>query len=98
MLVGVLSINLRIASSGSLKDRRQVVASIKGKMRSRFNVSVAQLNNNDQWKEATLGFAVVGENKDYLNGQLDIIIRFIEENYAVELGGIEKDILVCDRY
>ena len=93
MFVGLMRLSLRIPGSGSLKERRQVVASIKGRLRSRFNVSVAQIDDSEHWNGAKLGMALVGDNRDYLNGQLETILRFIEENYPVEVCGLEKEII-----
>jgi len=93
MFVGLMRLSLRIPGSGSLKERRQVLTSIKGRLRSRFNVSVAQIDDSGHWNGAKLGMAVVGDSRDYLNGQLETILRFIEENYPVEVFGLEKEII-----
>ena len=93
MFVGLMRLSLRIPGSGSLKERRQVLTSIKGRLRSRFNVSVAQIDDAGHWNGAKLGMVVVGDSRDYLNGQLETILRFIEENYPVEVFGLEKEII-----
>ena len=55
MPIAYLNLELRIEGAQSLKDRRQVLRSLKDRLRSRFNVSVAEMNPSDLWQSATLG-------------------------------------------
>lgn len=93
MFVGLIRLKLFIPTSNSLKDRRQVVASIKGKLRSRFNLSIAEIDNSDHWREASFGIAMVNDSRHYLEGELSSALRFIEENYPVEILALEKEII-----
>lgn len=70
MVVGVLEIVIAIPQSNSLKDKRKVVKSVKDKLRNSFNVSVAEIENQDIWKTATLGVVVVSGDMAYANGVL----------------------------
>lgn len=70
MAVGKLTLELEIAHAQSLKDRRQVVRSLKDKLRQGFNVSVAELDDAALWNQATLGVAAISHSTDYLLGQL----------------------------
>ena len=63
-----MTVELRIAHSRSLKDRRQVVRSLKEKLRHGFNISVAELDEAVTWQSATLGIAAVSGSRDYLSG------------------------------
>ena len=70
MPVGMLTLELGIEHAQSLKDRRQVVRSLKDKLRHGFNVSVAELDEALVWNRATLGVAAISGSAAYLAGQL----------------------------
>src|SRR5579875_3110892 len=70
MPVGTLTLELGIEHAQSLKDRRQVVRSLKDKLRQGFNVSVAELDEALVWNRATLGVAAISGSAGYLAGQL----------------------------
>ena len=68
MPVAQLTLELRIEHAQSLKDRRQVVRSMKDQLRQSFNISVAELDEAVTWQSATLGIAAVSSSRDYLRG------------------------------
>jgi uncharacterized protein len=70
MPVAKLTIELAIPHAQSIKDRRQVVRSLKDKLRHGFNVSVAELDDAALWNRATLGIVAISGSADYLNGQM----------------------------
>ncbi len=80
--VGVLLVFLHIPQAQSLKDKRMVVRSIKDKVRARHNVSVAELDGQDKWQTATLGFAAINHDRHYLDGQLNDVLSLIERHAA----------------
>ncbi len=75
MPVGRLTIELAMEHAQSIKDRRQVVRSLKDKLRHGFNVSVVELDDASLWNRATIGVAAISSSSDYLMGQL----REVEE-------------------
>ena len=70
MPVATLTLELAIEHAQSLKDRRQVVRSLKDKLRHSFNISVAELDDATLWNRATLGIAAISNSPSYLAGQL----------------------------
>jgi uncharacterized protein YlxP (DUF503 family) len=70
MPVAKLTIELEIPHAQSLKDRRQVLRSMKDKLRHSFNLSVAELDDGIVWNRATLGIAAISSSTSYLTGQL----------------------------
>jgi uncharacterized protein YlxP (DUF503 family) len=80
MPVATLTLELRIEHAQSLKDRRQVVRSLKEKLGHGFNISVAELDESVTWQSATLGVAAISGSRDYLTGQMQQI-----ENAAVRI-------------
>jgi hypothetical protein len=73
MPIARLTIELEIPHAQSLKDRRQVVRSIKDKLRHGFNLSIAELDDGIVWNRATLGIAAISSSTGYLTGQIKLI-------------------------
>ena len=74
-MTALLTLELRIEGAHSLKDRRQVLRSMKDKLRARFNVAVAELDPSDLWQRATLGVVSVSHSRDYLHGLMESVER-----------------------
>lgn len=68
MPIAFLTIELHIEAAQSIKDRRQVVRSLKDRLRTSFNVSVAELDSAELWNRATIGVAGISHSRDYLDG------------------------------
>jgi uncharacterized protein len=80
MPIAYLTLEIRIEAAHSLKDKRQVVRSLKDRLRNSFNVSVAEIDVTDLWQRATLGVVSISDSRDYLEG----LMRNVE-NSAVKL-------------
>jgi len=85
MAVGFCSVRLRIDSASSLKGKRQVVKGLIGKIRSRFNVSVAEMDEHDKWQRAELGIAAVSNDRRFVNEVLSKVVGFIGQSYVAEV-------------
>jgi len=85
MIIGVLHIELFIPESGSLKTKRFAIKSIKDRLRSRFNVSVAEIENSDKWQRASLGIATVSNEPKHVENILDNVMNLIYGDYRVEV-------------
>ena len=79
MFIGALQIELIIPDSGSLKEKRMIVKSIKQRLQNKFNVSVAEIDHQDLWQRALLGIAMVANEKRFLNEALDKILTFVDD-------------------
>jgi uncharacterized protein len=75
MPLAQLTLELRIEHAHSLKDRRQVVRSLKDQLRQGFNVSVAELDEAVTWQSATIGVVAISGSRDYLRGQIEEVER-----------------------
>jgi len=94
MNVGVCKINLRLPENLSLKGKRQVLKSIVARVRNKFNVSVAEVDNHDQWQLATVGVCLVSNDNRYTNEVLSKIADFIiNSRFEVEILDYEIEIL-----
>lgn len=82
MFVCVSRVTLQIPDSGSLKAKRQVLRRITDRVKARFNVSVAEVEDNDLWQKAQIGLAVVGNQRRHVSEQMDKILHFIDEMYV----------------
>ncbi|HEX9861299.1 MAG TPA: DUF503 domain-containing protein [Nitrospirota bacterium] len=71
--------------SGSLKDRRRVVKGMKDRIRSRFNVSVAEVGETELWQRATLGIACVSNDRAHASEVLDKVVDLVRSNTSAGL-------------
>jgi len=94
MNVGVCKISLRLPENLSLKGKRRVLKSITSRVGSQFNVSIAEVDDQDLWQLATLGICCVSNNKRYTNEVLSKVVNFIAgSRFDVEILNYEIEIL-----
>lgn len=93
MIVGVCSVELMIYESNSLKDKRHVIKSIIGKVQSRFNVSIAEVDLNDTWRSSQIGFSCVTNDSTHANQIILNVLKFIEGDGRVEIINHQIEIL-----
>ena len=74
-MIAFLTLELRIEGAHSLKDKRQVVRSLKDRLRAHFNVSVAEIDANGLWQRATIGVVSISDSRDYLEGLMNNVER-----------------------
>ena len=75
MPVAHLTIEIHIEHAQSLKDRRQVVRSLKDQLRQGFNISVAEMDEAVTWQSATVGITAISRSRDYLHGLIEEVER-----------------------
>ncbi len=85
MLVGLYQIELFIPDSGSLKSKRFVLKSLKDKIRAKFNVSVAEVEDNELWQRAVLGVAMVSNERKFIDQVMTQIFNLVEQDDYVEI-------------
>lgn len=83
MIVGVLTANLMISDSQSLKDKRQIVKSLLDGIRNKFNISAAELGALDAWQRSIVGFACISNEQSVANTVLNRVLAVIESNPRV---------------
>ena len=94
MHVGVCRLILRLPDVHSLKDKRQVARSLSARIRNKFNVSVAEVDDNDNWSRLTLGVCAVSNDSRHANQVLSGVVSFVEETRSdLELLDIETEII-----
>ncbi len=85
MIVGTLKLRLIVRESRSLKDKRQVIKSIKDRIRGGFNVSVAEVDSLDSQQEAVLGVAVVTNERRHAQEVLSQVLNLARTHPVAQL-------------
>ena len=85
MVIGSGIISLLIADSRSLKEKRGILNRILKRTQNEFNISIAEIGENDHWKRAKIGFSVVGNDRRYINGKIDHVLKFVDSLHLAEV-------------
>ncbi len=78
MVVGTLKVEFRLIDNRSLKGKRKVVKSMVDRVKSKFNVSVAEVGSNDKWQKIELGVTSVGNDRRHVDSSLNNVLRFLD--------------------
>lgn len=95
MVVGVAVIRLRIHDSSSLKTKRRVVKSLLGRVRSKFDLSIAEIDDHDKWQRCSIGYAVVTNEAGHAHTMLQTIADYVEGLHLAEVTDYNIEILHC---
>src|SRR5687767_12243199 len=94
MTIGVAMVTLYLESSSSLKDKRQVVRSITKRVQNQFNAAIAEVEDLNDMRVATLGITCVSNSAPHADEMLANVIRFIERNIEFgALGEVETELI-----
>jgi uncharacterized protein YlxP (DUF503 family) len=93
MVIGACTLTLQLPGVHSLKEKRSIVKSLLARMRNSFNVAAAEVEAQDTHSRAVLGIACVSASGEYARGQIDAVLRWVEEerpdlpviDYEIEL-------------
>jgi hypothetical protein len=94
MFVGVLRLTLHLPSPGSLKSKRHLVRSAVDRVRARFNVSIAEVAENDLWQKSVLGVTAVGNEHAFVNETLDKVADFVGSMHGGQIMLTGRDIAI----
>jgi uncharacterized protein YlxP (DUF503 family) len=92
MIVGTLRLRLMIREARTLKDKRQVLSSIKDRLRNHFNVSVAEIDAHDSRQAAVLGVAMVSNETQHLRKALSQVVAAVRSHPVAQLIDYELDV------
>ena len=93
MIIGAMTIKFYAPWVKSLKEKRMIVKSICGKAGSKFNISIAEVGEQDVLKTIVIGLACVTDETSHCNSILDNVLYFIEENTEAEIVKIDREIM-----
>ena len=92
MFVGVLRLTLHLPEPGSLKSKRHLLRSAIDRVKARFNVSIAEVAENDLWQKSVVGVAAVGNDHAFVNETLDKVADFIASMHGGQLQLTGRDL------
>jgi uncharacterized protein YlxP (DUF503 family) len=82
--IGVLTLELQISEAHSLKDKRHVVKSLKDRLRTKFNISVAEIDYQDTWQRSVIAAVTVSGD----HGRAEQVLQAVEREAAALLGAM----------
>jgi uncharacterized protein YlxP (DUF503 family) len=93
MIVGICTLELRLAENHDLKGKRRVLKSVKDRVRNRFNVSIAEVDDLDAWQRSTIGVACVSKDRDQVESTLAHMAAFVENLHLASVESLHTEIL-----
>jgi uncharacterized protein YlxP (DUF503 family) len=93
MFVCVSRVTLDIPAAGSLKAKRQVLRRVTDRVKAKFNVAVAEVEDNDVLNRAVVAMSVVGNDRSHVNEMMDKIFQYIDDMYLAPVSSRELEIL-----
>ncbi len=92
MIVGTLKLRLVLRESHSLKDKRRVIKSLKDTLSNKFNISVAETEEQDVWQTAEVGVATVGTDGSFVQSVLTSVVNYVRFFGGVELVDAQQEL------
>jgi len=93
MLVGVLTAHLCMQGITSLKAKRSIVKGLIGRLKSRFNISISEVDHQDAKTSAVIAIAMVSNDARFVDQQFEAILKFMRNDGRFYLGQVEREIL-----
>lgn len=96
MFTGTAKVCLHLQGIISIKDKRRIVKSVIERLKSRFNVSAAEIDRLDNKRMAVIGFAVVSNDRTFTVSQLETIMNFIYNDGRFYVGDVKREIVAFE--
>ncbi|MFY9214385.1 MAG: DUF503 domain-containing protein [Tissierellaceae bacterium] len=93
MVIGACEIKLQIYEANSLKEKRHTVKSLIGRLKSRFNISIAEIGLYDSWQTSIIGFACVTNDSQHANEIISKVLKFVDGDSRLEILDYNIEIL-----
>ncbi len=91
MIVGVLTTHLSLQGITSLKGKRSIVKSLIGRLKSRFNISISEVDHQENKTSAVIGISIVSNDTHFIDQQFDAIINFMRNDGRFYLSQIQRE-------
>ncbi len=91
MIVGVLTTHLSLQGITSLKGKRSIIKSLIGRLKSRFNISISEVDHQDNKTSAVIGISIVSNDTHFIDQQFDAIINFMRNDSRFYLSQIQRE-------
>lgn len=93
MIIGICTCEIYIFNANSLKSKRSVVKSIIEKSKNRFNVSIAEVGENDKWQKSIIAFSTISNDQRLVEETIEKVINFFDSYSEIEIINIKREIL-----
>ena len=93
MVIGLCHLELLLHGNFSLKGKRQVIKSVVERARQRFNISIAEVEDQDLWQKAVLGICTVSNDRQRVNSILDQVVSFIDNTHLAQVADSQIEIM-----
>ena len=91
MIVGVLTAHLSLQGITSLKGKRSIIKSLIGRLKSRFNISISEVDRQDNKSLAVIGISIVSNDSHFIDQQFEAILNFMRNDGRFYLSQIERE-------
>ncbi len=91
MLVGVMTAHLSMQGITSLKEKRSIVKSLIGRLKSRFNISISEIEQQDSKNSAVIAISLVSNDARFIDQQFDAMVNFMRKDGRFYLGRIQRE-------
>lgn len=93
MIIGICTCEIYIFNANSLKSKRSVVKSIIEKSKNRFNISIAEVGENDKWQKSIIAFSTISNDQRLVEETIEKVINFFDSYSEIEIMNIKREIL-----
>lgn len=93
MIIGICTCEIYIFNANSLKSKRSVVKSIVEKSKNRFNISIAEVGENDKWQKSIIAFSTISNSQKIVEETIEKVINFFDSYSEIEIIDIKREIL-----
>lgn len=93
MIIGICTCEIFIFNANSLKSKRSVVKSIIEKSKNRFNISIAEVGENDKWQKSIIAFSIISNDQKIVEETIEKVINFFDSYSEIEIINIKREIL-----
>lgn len=93
MIIGICTCEIYIFNANSLKSKRSVVKSIIEKSKNRFNISIAEVGENDKWQKSIVAFSTISNSQKIVEETIEKVINFFDSYSEIEIINIKREIL-----
>ena len=93
MIIGICTCEIYIFNANSLKSKRSVVKSIIEKSKNRFNISIAEVWENDKWQKSIIAFSTISNDQRLVEETIEKVINFFDSYSEIEIINIKREIL-----
>ncbi len=93
MIIGICTCEIFIFNANSLKSKRSVVKSIIEKSKNRFNISIAEVGENDKWQKSIIAFSTISNDQTIVEETIEKVINFFDSYSEIEIINIKREIL-----